>query len=72
MSALKLWQESISEYAKNTNSNYTIPKKGTTNYNEVKKIYDKKRGQVNKSNVNPESKSKKSCKCRCSCNCPKP
>ena len=63
---LKLWQESINEYCLKNNSKYTIPKKGTTNYAEIKKIYVKKRGQVNKA-----SKSNKSCKCRCPCSCEK-
>lgn len=58
---LKLWQESINEYCSRNNSKYTVPKKGTTNYAEIKKIYDKKRGNVNK-------KSNKKCKCQCPSN----
>lgn len=70
--ALKLWQEAINEYSTRNNTKYAIPKKNTDAYSEIKKIYDRKRGQVNKNETKkPETKSK-SCSCRCACNCPKP
>lgn len=39
---LKLWTDSIKEYCAKKKCVYHVPKKGTTEYNEVRKIYLKK------------------------------
>lgn len=39
---LTLWRESIKEYCASKNTTYKVPKKGSKEYDEVKKIYNNK------------------------------
>ena len=74
MSGLKLWQEAVREYCDKNNKPYTIPKKQTQSYDEVKKIYEAKKNPKTEEVKPKESKQKcKTCKkCRCTCGYDKP
>lgn len=39
---LKLWSDSIKEYCEKSGKKYQVPRKGSHDYCEVKKIYAKK------------------------------
>lgn len=58
MSHLELWRETVSDYYKNKGKTFHVPKKGTDDYDKIKKIYDKRRGKAVKC-----KKCKKACCC---------
>ena len=55
--SLELWKKSIIEYY--GAGNYKIPKKGTSDYIAIKKIYEAKKS----ASLGKKGKNAKSCKC---------
>lgn len=66
--SLTRWRMCVHDYYKNKGEPYKIPRKGTKDYEEIKKIYSKgENEQTTKKCVNC-----KSYKCRCKCPYDKP
>ena len=60
-SSLTQWRKCVEDYYKNKGESYKIPRKGTKDYDEIKKIYSK---------AQPKEKCVKCKSYQCRCKCP--